>query len=305
MLAVISHPACRAYDPGSWHPDRPERLDVIFDQIIASGLEFVVRHYDAPKATRAALEAAHDPAYVAHLFDIAPSEGFVRIDEDTVMTPEALPAALRSAGAAVMGVDLVMRGEANSAFCAVRPPGHHAERARGMGFCFFNNIAVGAHHAMMAHGLKRVAIVDFDVHHGNGTEDIFHRDDRVLLCSSFQHPFYPHTGHASDTANLVAVPLPDGTGGPAFRAAVEQHWLPALEAFAPELVMISAGFDAHQADDMSGLMLTDADYVWISEQMLGLAQRHAQGRIVSVLEGGYALNQLGRSVVAHVKALIG
>lgn len=303
-LAIISHPDCRLHDPGPLHPDRPERLDAIQDRLIASGLDFVCRHYDAPLAGREQLVRAHDPDYVDRIFRLAPSEGQIEIDGDTVMTPHTLQAARRAAGAAVMAVDLVMTGEASTAFCAVRPPGHHAERGRAMGFCLFNNVAVGACHAMEQHGIERVAIVDFDVHHGNGTEDIFRGDRRVLFCSSFQHPFYPYSGYEADTARLVSIPLPAGSGGPLFRQKISERWLPALEAFKPEFVLVSAGFDGHVLDDMSGLALREADFEWVTERVLEVARRHAKGRLVSVLEGGYELGALGRSVVSHLKPML-
>jgi acetoin utilization deacetylase AcuC-like enzyme len=220
------------------------------------------------------------------------------------MNPHTLRAALRAAGAAVMAVDLVMGGSVKKAFCSVRPPGHHAERHRAMGFCFFNNVVVGARHAIDSHGLERVAIVDFDVHHGNGTEDLVAGDDRILFCSSFQHPFYPHSGLDCQASNVINVPLPVGTEGPGFQAAVEAEWLPLLEAFAPQLILVSAGFDAHAADDMAGLKLVEADYAWISARLAEQADRSAGGRIVSVLEGGYELHALARSVEAHLKAFL-
>ena len=306
MLGFISHPACRDHDAGPMHPDTPERLDAIGNQLIMSGLDFVLRHYDAPEATRAQLSRAHDPAYVARIFAAAPGVGErVEIDGDTVMSPGTLKAALHAAGAGVLGVDLVMRGEANPVFCAVRPPGHHATRDTAMGFCLFNNIAVAAAHALAKHDLDRIAIVDFDVHHGNGTEDIFHSDPRILFCSSFQHPFYPFTGHESDATNLVGVPLSAGTDGVGFRAAIRAHWLPALELFRPEFLFISAGFDAHLLDDMSALGLREDDYRWLTRELVGVANAHAQGRILSMLEGGYEPGALARSVVAHVNALMG
>jgi len=304
MLGVISHPACRLHDPGPWHPDRPERLDAIQNQIISSGLEFVIRHFDAPEASRAALEAVHDPVYVARILAEAPKTGMVEIDGDTVMTPLTLAAARHAAGAVVLGVDLVMSGDACPVFCAVRPPGHHAERARAMGFCLFNNVAVGARYALDHHDIERVAILDFDVHHGNGTEDIFRDDPRVLFCSSFQHPFYPWTGHDSQASHLIGVPLPGGTDGAAFRAAIAERWLPALRSFRPNLILVSAGFDAHVLDEMSGLALREADYAWLTEQIMLVAREFAAGRVVSVLEGGYELGALGRSVVAHLKEMI-
>ncbi len=304
MLAVISHMDCLLHDPGPHHPERAERLHAINDRIIASGLDFVVRHHDAPLATREQLERVHDPAYVARICAAATHELPVQIDGDTVMAEGTMAAARRAAGAGVLGVDLVMSGEACPAFCAIRPPGHHAEHDRAMGFCLFNNIAVAAAHALSEYGLERIAIADFDVHHGNGTEDIFRHDPRVLFCSSFQHPFYPYSGHASDTRNLVAVPLPAGTDGAHFRKAVAEHWLPALEAFRPQFVFISAGFDGHVLDDMSGWQLVEADYGWVTKELVSIATSHAEGRIVSMLEGGYEPGALGRSVVAHLNALL-
>lgn len=304
MLAVISHQDCLGHDAGKLHPDCPERLVAIDNQLIMSGLDFVIRRYDAPLVSREALERVHDPDYVARVYALAPTEGSVEIDGDTVMSPGTLAAAERAAGAGVMGVDLIMKGEACPVFCEVRPPGHHAEHDKAMGFCLFDNIAVAAAHAMDVHGFERVAIVDFDVHHGNGTEEIFKDDKRVLFCSSFQHPFYPFTGHDSDTANLVDVPLPAGTDGPAFRKAISEHWLPALRAFRPQFLFISAGFDAHVLDDMSSLALTDQDYAWITRELHSIAQEHCEGRVMSMLEGGYEVAALARSVVSHLKELL-
>lgn len=304
MLAVISHPDCLDHDPGPWHPDTAARLNAINDQVIRSGLEFVIRHYDAPLATRAQLERVHDPAYVQRVFDMAPAEGSAEIDGDTVMSAGTLNAALRAAGAGVMGVELIMKQEACPVFCAIRPPGHHAEHDKAMGFCLFDNIAVAAAHALQEHGLSRVAIVDFDVHHGNGTEDIFRNEPRVLFCSSFQHPFYPFTGHESGTANLIDVPLAADTGSAAYRKAVAERWFPALEAFQPEFLFISAGFDAHVLDDMSNLNLTEADYAWLTSELMAIARTHCQGRVLSMLEGGYDPGALARSVVSHLKALL-
>jgi len=290
---------------GEGHPEQPARLSAIFDRLIASGLEMIVRQIDAPLASREQLERVHDPRYVQSLFDRAPSHGLVTIDPDTAMGPHTLAAALRAAGAVVHGVDLVMQGEFEGVFCAVRPPGHHAERARAMGFCFFNNVAVGAAHALAAHGLERLAIVDFDVHHGNGTEQIFEAEPRVLFCSSFQHPFYPFTGHETDAPHIVNITLPAGTDGARFREEVERHWLHRLHEFEPQLLLISAGFDAHAEDDMSHIRLREPDYVWITRELKKIAEAHAQGRIVSTLEGGYNLSALGRSAVAHIDALLG
>lgn len=304
-IALISHPDCLLHEMGPDHPESPARLHAIQDQLIASGLDMVLYHREAPPVSREQLERVHDADYVQSIFDRAPQQGLVALDGDTAMNPHTLSAALHAAGAVVLGVDLVMRGEMNAAFCNIRPPGHHAGRHRAMGFCFFNNIAVGAAHALAAHGVKRLAIVDFDVHHGNGTEDIFRDEPRVLLCSTFQHPFYPHSGADTDSEHIINVPLPAGTAGPTFRKAIEEKWLPTLDAFAPQLLMVSAGFDGHYEDDMAQFGLNEADYSWVSRQIKEVADRHAEGRIVSVLEGGYALHALGRSVVAHLKALQG
>lgn len=305
MLAYISHPDCLEHDAGRLHPDVPERLTAIDNQLIMSGLDFVIRNYDAPVVERAQLLRVHDADYIDRIYAHAPVTEPVEIDGDTVMSAGTLRAAERAAGAGVLGVDLVMAGEAHAAFCGIRPPGHHAERGRAMGFCLFDNIAVAAAHALEAHGLERVAIVDFDAHHGNGTEDIFRNDARVLFCSSFQHPFYPFTGHEKETSNLVDVPLSSGAGGVEFREAVNAHWLPALDAFAPQFVFISAGFDAHVADDMSNLQLTDHDFRWVTERLMEVARAHAGGRIVSMLEGGYEPSALARSVAAHIDVLLG
>jgi acetoin utilization deacetylase AcuC-like enzyme len=307
MLAFISHHECHDHDAGPMHPEQPLRLEAITNQLISSGLDYVLRHYDAPLVTREQLLRVHDADYIDRVYAIAPGEGMqsIEVDGDTVMSAGTLRAAERAAGAGVMAVDLVMTGEANPAFCAVRPPGHHAERGTAMGFCLFNNIAVAAAHALEAHGLERVAIVDFDVHHGNGTEDIFTGEPRVLFCSSFQHPFYPFTGHEKETDNLVDIPLSAGAGSAEFRSGVTDHWLPHLEDFKPQVLFISAGFDAHVADDMSSLQLTDDDYAWVTQALVDVARRHAEGRIVSMLEGGYEPGVLARSVVRHLDVLLG
>jgi acetoin utilization deacetylase AcuC-like enzyme len=304
LVGLISHPLCLKHEMGDHHPECPQRLTAIEDQLIAQGLNMMLRHYDAPAATREQLVRVHAPSYVDEIHARAPAEGLVSLDPDTLMNPHSLEAALRAAGSAVLGVDLVMQGEIGAAFCNVRPPGHHAERDRAMGFCIFNNVAVGAAHALAAHGLERVAIVDFDVHHGNGTEHIFAAEPRVLFCSTFQHPFYPHTGAETDTPHIVNVPLPAGADGAVFREAVTAHWLPRLEAFAPEFVFISAGFDGHIEDDMAMLALREDDYRWVTQQIQAVARRHAQGRIVSLLEGGYELHALARSAFAHIDALV-
>ena len=302
--AYISHAACQRHETGSLHPESPRRLRVIEDALIAGGLMGLLVHYDAPRATREQLCRVHAPAYLDQLDQLAPREGLVMLDPDTAMGPHSLEAAYRAAGAAVLGVDLVLKGEVRTAFCGVRPPGHHAERERAMGFCMFNNVAVGAAHAL-ASGLERVAIVDFDVHHGNGTESIFRLDDRVLLCSSFQHPFYPDSPLIEDNPKIVHAPLKAGAYSEDFQDAIRSRWLPALERFAPQLILVSAGFDGHYEDDMAQLNLLDSDYLWVTLEIMQVAGRHARGRVVSCLEGGYALDALARSAVQHIRGLMG
>ncbi len=301
----ITHRDCMLHDMGAHHPECPARLAAIEDQLIASGLMNHLDHAEAPKATREQLERVHDAAYLDAIEQVAPSEGWVQLDPDTAMNPHTLDAALRAAGAGVLATDRVISGAAENAFCSVRPPGHHAVRGRAMGFCVFNSIAVAATHALEHHGLERVAIVDFDVHHGNGTEDIFTGDPRVLMVSTFQHPFYPYSGAEGRSQQMVNVPLPAYSDGKVFRAAVENHWLPALTTFKPQMLFISAGFDAHREDDLAMLRLIEADYAWVTGKLMAVAQEHAEGRIVSMLEGGYSLSALGRSVAVHVKVLAG
>jgi acetoin utilization deacetylase AcuC-like enzyme len=301
--AFITHSDCLKHEMGAHHPEQPARLAAIEDQLIASGVAPYLARYEAPLATDEQLARVHPIEYVRTIREAAPSRGTVHLDPDTAMNPHSLNAALRAAGAAVLAVDLVAGDKAKTAFCAVRPPGHHACRARPMGFCIFNNVAVAARHALQAHGLGRVAIIDFDVHHGNGTEDIFEGDPEVLMASTFQHPFYPYSGTEDPAANMVNIPLAAGAGSREFREAVREAWLPALDEFAPELILFSAGFDAHAEDDMAMLRFTDADYAWVTSQMKQVAVRHARGRMVSMLEGGYALSALGRSVVQHMRVL--
>ena len=303
-IAIISHPDCARHDMGHFHPESPSRLSAIDDQLIASGLGLVLQHHNAPRASREQLCRVHDSGYVEFIFQKSPEEGCAWLDPDTCMNPHSLNAALHAAGAAVRGVDMVMNNEATSVFCNVRPPGHHACHNQAMGFCIFNNIAVGAAHALASYQLERVAILDFDVHHGNGTEDIFRSVPEVLYCSTFQHPFYPDSGADTVSDHIINVPLSAGTDGVVFRAAVESHWLPRLAEFRPELVMISAGFDAHVEDDMAGLRLVEKDYARVTREIRSIAEKYAHGRIVSVLEGGYSLSALGRSVVAHLDALL-
>ncbi|MCC6530985.1 MAG: histone deacetylase family protein [Burkholderiales bacterium] len=303
--AFIGHEDCLLHAMGTHHPECPARLGAIEDQLIASGLINYLARIDAPKALREQLERVHDAGHVDAIIAKSPSRGIVHLDPDTAMNAHSLEAALRAAGAGVAATDLVLKRQVRRAFCSVRPPGHHAERNRAMGFCLFNNIAVAAAHALESHGIERVAIADFDVHHGNGTEDIFRDDERVLMVSIFQHPFYPYSGTEGRSERMVNIPLPARSGSAEFRAAVTTHWLPALERFEPRMIFVSAGFDAHREDDMASLALVEADYVWVTEQLAAIADRHAQGRIVSMLEGGYALHALGRSVAAHLKTLSG
>ena len=301
--AYITHPECLKHNMGDWHPESPLRLRAIDDRLHAAHLYDYLLHHEAPLVHRSQLLRVHDAAYIDFVEASSPYEGTRALDPDTSMNPHTLDAAYHAAGGAVMAVDLVMRGEAKNAFVACRPPGHHATRNQAMGFCFFNNVAVAAAHALEAHRLERVAIVDFDVHHGNGTEDIFRDEPRVMLCSTFQHPFYPYCG--ADTANghIVNVPLPAGTTGNAYREAFSARILPRLEAFRPQMLFFSAGFDGHREDDMAQFGLVESDYVWITEQVMDVAARLAAGRIVSVLEGGYDLSSLGRSVAAHIRTL--
>lgn len=304
--AYVTHPVCQRHLAGAGHPECPERLSAIDDRLHAAHLYDHLYHFHhPPQATREHLLRVHDAAYVDRIFEISPTAGQVQLDPDTAMNPHSLSAALHAAGSAIEAVDEVMTGQVQNAFCAVRPPGHHAGRNHPGGFCIFNNVACAAAHALEAHGLTRLAIVDFDVHHGNGTEEIFRDDPRVLLVSTFQHPFYPHCGADTTSDHVVNVPLPAGTTGQAYREAFATRVMPALEIHRPQIILLSAGFDGHREDDMAHFNLVEADYAWITEQVMAVARAHASDRIVSVLEGGYNLNALGRSVAAHIKALAG
>ena len=305
LPAYISHPDCLKHDMGRQHPECPGRIGAIKDMLLMKGLLDCMQTWDAPLATESQLVQAHSLRYLRSIAALSPAEGQVQVDSDTSMNAHTWQAALRAAGAAVLATDLVIAGKAASAFCNVRPPGHHAQHAQAGGFCFLNNVAVGIRHALNVHGLARVALIDFDVHHGNGSEDIFHDDPRVLMCSIFEDQLYPFSGNQARGPNMVNVALPARSGGELLRAAVTQHWLPALEAFKPEMLFISAGFDGHREDDMGNLGLVEADYAWLTGRIVDVAKRHAGGRIVSCLEGGYALSALARSAAAHVKVLIG
>jgi len=302
-IAYVTHRDCLLHDMGAHHPECPDRLGAIQDRLIAAGLDIYLSFHDAPQAEMEQLLRVHPQSYIDLIHSSVPAHGIHHLDPDTAMSPGTLKAALRAAGAGVLATDLVMRGAAPSAFCAVRPPGHHAGRAKSMGFCFFNNIAVAARHGIAAWGLKRVAVIDFDVHHGNGTEEILANDPNVLMVSMFQHPFYPYCGTENVAPNMLNVPVKAGMRGDAFREMVTERWLPRLNEYAPEMIFISAGFDAHYEDDMASLGLVESDYAWVTEQLVGVAKRCGRGRIVSMLEGGYALSALARSVTAHIKAL--
>lgn len=306
-LALISHPDCLLHNNGSIagmpHPENAGRITAIQDQLIAQGIDPWLIHIDAPLATRAQLLRVHDAHYVDDIFNSIPEQGLIRFDQDVTLGPHSLNAALRAAGSGIAAVDWVMDQGERRAFCAIRPPGHHAGRRNAAGFCIFNNVAVAAYHALENHHLKRVAIVDFDVHHGDGTENIVAGDPRILFCSSFQHPYYPYRGLPAAAENCLPVPVDRGTLGPAWRAAVAEAWFDRLAAFAPELIVISAGFDSHIQDDMGGLGLVEADYVWLTEALIRIARIQAGGRVVSLLEGGYEYHALARSVAAHITAL--
>ena len=303
VVRVYTHPACLAHDTGPAHAERPERLSAV-TQALRDALNGSLDWREAPRATREQLLRAHDPELLQVVLETAPAQ-MLMLDPDTALSPGSAEAALRAAGAAIAAVDAVLGGDAQRAFCAVRPPGHHATRNTPMGFCLFNSIAAAALHALEASGLERVAIADFDVHHGNGTQAIFETDPRVLFVSSHQVPLYPDSGYADETGvgNIINAPLPPGAGGDAFRAAWSNMLLPALDRFQPQLVLVSAGFDAHRRDPLAQLELGADDYAWLTRELVSIADRHANGRIVSLLEGGYDLQALRECSVAHVAAL--
>ena len=303
--AFISHPDCHDHDTGEGHPENAQRLSVIEDRLLASRISDFTRYLDAPEVTKEQLLRAHTAEYLEMIDAVMPREGYARLDPDTVISPKTLQAAKRAAGSVILAVDQVMSGQIRNAFCCVRPPGHHAESDRALGFCIYGNIAVGVKHALEAHGLKKVAVVDFDVHQANGTEDILIGDDRVLYCSIFQHPFFPYTSIPENSERVVSIPLEASAASAEFRSAVTDHWVPALEQFQPEMIFISAGFDAHRDDEMSYVNLTDADFRWVTEEMVRIADISASGRIVSALEGGYELHSLARCTEAHIRVLMG
>ena len=308
----FTHRDCWKHDMGDGHPECPQRLDAIEDRLLLTGVGDALERGEVPLATLAQIARAHTVEHLEHLESLhqrlvadAPAGGpdHALLDPDTVLMRHTVLAARRAAGAAVAATDAVMSGALENAFCAVRPPGHHAGRAQAMGFCFLNNVAIAARHALEAHGLDRVAVVDFDVHHGNGTEDILAGDERVLMVGIFQHPFYPHTGTDHPASNMLNLPVPAYTKGMDVRELIEAMWMPRLEAFRPQMIFISAGFDAHRDDELGQLRLNEQDFAWITERVRSVAQRHAGGRIVSMLEGGYHLGALATSVEAHVRVL--
>jgi len=304
VLRLYTHPICLQHDPGLGHAEAPARLRAVLDALDHDRFAALDR-IEAPRATREQLARVHDADYIDRILASAPAEGTLRLDEDTLMSPASAEAALRAAGAAVAAVDAVMHGDGERAFCAVRPPGHHATRDQAMGFCLFNNVAVAAAHAIAVHGLKRVAIADFDVHHGNGTQAIFEQEPRVLFISSHQSPLYPGSGQEDErgVGNIVNAPLSPGDGSYAFRELWDGALLPRLAAFRPQLLLISAGFDAHRDDPLADIRLGSEDYAWITERLVDVARAHANGRVVSSLEGGYHLGALAASASAHVAAL--
>jgi acetoin utilization deacetylase AcuC-like enzyme len=303
-IALISHPDCVLHDVGPHHPESPERVKVIEEALKVYPFKTATQFYQAPKATYEQLISVHDKDYVNWIMSIAPKEDYLSIDPDTVMNSHTLQAALRAAGSVPFAVDNVVSGKSQVAFCNVRPPGHHAEREKAMGFCFFNNVAIGASHALTHYPIERVAIIDFDVHHGNGTQNIFQHDKRVLYCSSFEHPLYPGYDSEMDNKHILSVPLPAGTGGKAFRDKVEAAWFDKLAAFQPQFIFFSAGFDGHSDDPLAALELTKEDYVWLTTEIAKIATVHCDGKMVSVLEGGYNLNALAQCAPAHVNAMV-
>jgi acetoin utilization deacetylase AcuC-like enzyme len=305
VTAFVSHPECRLHEMGASHPENPRRIDAITDQLLSLRLLDMLAQHDAPTASRGQLLRVHSPQYLDWLQMRLPESGHIDIDLDTKMNPKTLVAAHRAAGAAILATDLVLEQRAENAFCNIRPPGHHATRDQSMGFCFFNNVALAAAHALSEHQLGRVAILDFDVHHGNGTDVIFRDEPRVLVCSLFQQDLYPFSGGLGHDGAGIDVALPAGSGGEDMRGAVTELWLPALRKFKPEMIFVSAGFDAHVHDEISDLRFSDADFLWLAEFAMSIAETHSAGHLVSVLEGGYELHSLARCAAAHVRALAG
>ena len=305
--AFITHEDCVKHEMTPGHPEQPARIGAVLNELVAQGLFQMLQRFEAIEATRDRLLLAHPQSHVDHVFSSAPDGSdplLVPLDPDTALNQYSLRAALLAAGAGVQAVDLVVGDEFDNAFCCVRPPGHHAEKTQAMGFCFFGSVAIAALHALEQPGIERVAVIDFDVHHGNGTEDLIGDHDSIFFCSSFQHPFYPGKFGPNVAGRKINIPLDAGTDGAVFKAKMESECLPALEAFKPDMVLISAGFDAHKDDPLGGLNWTENDFAWITRELMGVAERHCEGRLVSMLEGGYNLDALGTSAAVHVKTLL-
>lgn len=302
--AFISHPDTLLHMMDGNHPESPARITAIKNKLIQQNLYSKLQVFSAPVATDLQLQRVHNAIYIKKIRSLSPKAGLVQLDVDTAIGPMSLSATLHASGATVLATDLVMQGKVNNAFCCVRPPGHHAGKANSAGFCIFNHVAVGAAHAIQAYGVKRVAIIDFDVHHGDGTEDIFKQSPYVMLCSTFQHPFYPHRGQDSRTATMINVPLAAKSGSKELKNAFEHEFLPALNQFKPEVIYVSAGFDGHTDDPLANLRFTVGDYVWMTEFIKKVAKQHAKGRIISLLEGGYQLEALAECTCAHIESLL-
>lgn len=304
LKLYITHPDCKLHEMGAHHPESPDRLRAIENRLTQNGLFKQLTRLSAPKATRAQLALIHPEALIDYLFRLSPSQGYAQVDPDTLLCPSSINAALRACGAAILAVEQVMSKAAGQAFCAVRPPGHHAEESTSMGFCLFNNVAIAAAKALSYEGIARVAILDFDVHHCNGTVDIFKDRPEVLICSTFQHPYYPNRYADIERDHIVNCPLPAGAGSTEFRAQITERWLPAIASHHPDFIFISAGFDAHHEDPLADINLVEADYYWVTQQICKIAAERCEGRVVSVLEGGYNLDALARSVESHLRAII-
>lgn len=302
--AFITHPDCLLHEMGNYHPESPQRLTAIEDALKEAKVYDYLKIYEAPNVTRAQLELVHAKEYIEFLERSLPKDDYLHIDMDTALNPYTLKAAYRAAGGVIKAVDLILKGEASNAFCNVRPPGHHAEKDKAMGFCFLNNIAIGVAYALTKPNIKKVAIIDFDVHHGNGTENIFLQDSRVLICSSFQHPSFPGEPFKGKSKRIINVPLPPNSTSYEFRSQVEENWFPKIKAFKPDILFISAGFDAHYLDPLAELRLKEDDYTWVTEKLMELASQFSESRIISTLEGGYNLSALGRSATAHIRTLM-
>ena len=303
-IAFITHSECYKHNMGIIHPESPNRLSAIQDRLISSGVSDCLTYYNAPLAEEKHLLLAHSNQHIQNIKQKRPLTGINHIDADTAISPGTWNASLRAAGAGILAIDLVMQEKSAIAFCCIRPPGHHAEHNQAMGFCFFNNVAIAAKYASTHWKVNRIAIIDFDVHHGNGTEDIIKNDPSMRMYGFFQHPFYPYSGDETLAPNIFNIPMKAGMTGVQFQNMVTENWLDSLDAYAPEIIFISAGFDAHYEDDMASMGLIESDYIWVTKKILELAKNHAQGRIISMLEGGYNLSALSRSVTEHIRTLI-